>query len=76
MPRNWRFLPHDTTLVGRLTRELGVSALTAQVLVARGYTDADRFKVLRRAGLSSEISEAWFARSFGHRITARHARAA
>lgn len=32
------------------------------------YSNADRSKVLRRAGLSSEISEAWFARSFGHTI--------
>lgn len=41
MARNWRFLPHDVSLVGRLVRELDVSALTAQVLVARGYSDGD-----------------------------------
>lgn len=29
----------------------------------------DRVNVLRRAGLSSEISEHWFARSFGHSVT-------
>lgn len=29
----------------------------------------DRIKVLRRAGLSSEISEAWFNRSFGYPIS-------
>ena len=40
------------------------------------YTEADRYKVLRRAGLSSEVSEAWFARSFGHRIGARARQAA
>ncbi len=32
------------------------------------YRNEDRIKVLRRAGLSSEISEAWFNRSFGHSI--------
>lgn len=32
------------------------------------YRAEDRIKVLRRAGLSSEVSEAWFARSFGHPI--------
>ncbi len=32
------------------------------------YRDEDRQKVLRRAGLSSEISEAWFNRSFGKSI--------
>jgi len=32
------------------------------------YRAEDRFKVLRRAGLSSEISEYWFNRSFGKSI--------
>lgn len=32
------------------------------------YRAEDRIKVLRRAGLSSEVSEAWFARSFGRPI--------
>jgi acyl homoserine lactone synthase len=32
------------------------------------YRADDRLKVLRRAGVSSEVSEAWFARSFGHTI--------
>ena len=32
------------------------------------YRAQDRLRVLRRAGVSSEISEAWFARSFGHSI--------
>lgn len=35
------------------------------------YRASDRERVLRRAGLSSEISEAWFARSFGHPIALR-----
>lgn len=37
------------------------------------YRAEDRLRVLRRAGLSSEISEAWFNRSFGHRIPAQTA---
>ncbi len=32
------------------------------------YRDEDRRRVLRRAGISSEISEAWFERSFGRPI--------
>ncbi|MEM9787335.1 MAG: acyl-homoserine-lactone synthase [Pseudomonadota bacterium] len=32
------------------------------------FRPADRIQVLKRAGLSSEISEHWFARSFGHAI--------
>ena len=34
------------------------------------YRADDRLRVLRRAGVSSEVSEAWFARSFGHTIAA------
>ena len=34
------------------------------------YRADDRLRVLRRAGLSSQVSEAWFARSFGHGVTA------
>ncbi len=37
------------------------------------YRAEDRMKVLRRAGLSSDISEAWFNRSFGHQIAAQKA---
>ena len=32
------------------------------------FRPADRLKVLRRAGLSSEISEHWFERSFGYPV--------
>ena len=35
-----------------------------------------RWFVLRRAGVSSEVSEAWFARSFGHGVTAGRAQIA
>ena len=34
------------------------------------YRADDRLRVLRRAGVSSQVSEAWFARSFGHGVTA------
>ena len=37
------------------------------------FRPEDRIKVLRRAGLSSEISEAWFNRSFGHPIELENA---
>lgn len=33
------------------------------------FRPEDRVKVLRRAGLSSELSEHWFNRSFGHPIS-------
>jgi len=32
------------------------------------FREADRRDVLRRAGLSSQVSEHWFERSFGHPI--------
>ena len=37
------------------------------------YRAQDRLRVLRRAGVSSEISEAWFERSFGHPIKLQNA---
>ena len=37
------------------------------------YRDTDRLRVLRRAGISSELSEAWFDRSFGPEISLRKA---
>ena len=40
------------------------------------YRPDDRLRVLRRAGVSSEVSEAWFARSFGHAVTDRPSRIA
>ncbi len=33
------------------------------------YREQDRLRVLRRAGISSELSEAWFNRSFGPEIS-------
>ncbi|SEN05597.1 N-acyl-L-homoserine lactone synthetase [Loktanella fryxellensis] len=35
------------------------------------YRPDDRLRVLRRAGVSSEVSEAWFARAFGPDVTPR-----
>lgn len=32
------------------------------------YAEADRARVLRRAGLSSDLSEAWFERAFGQPV--------
>lgn len=40
------------------------------------YDPADRVRVLARAGLSSAVSEHWFARSFGEKPSKRVARAA
>lgn len=36
------------------------------------FRDADRVKVLRRAGVSSSLSEHWFRRSFGHPVNLRN----
>ncbi|MEN9011653.1 MAG: acyl-homoserine-lactone synthase [Yoonia sp.] len=38
-----------------------------------GYRSEDRANVLRRAGLSSDLSEHWFSRSFGHPVKRRAA---
>lgn len=35
------------------------------------YHPADRARVMARAGLSSDLSEVWFARSFGHPVEMR-----
>ncbi|MEX0704507.1 MAG: DHH family phosphoesterase [Planctomycetales bacterium] len=46
MARNWRFSPYDEAEVRRLCRELQVSPLMSQVLLARGLcvaAEADRF---------------------------------
>ena len=32
------------------------------------YRSRDRATVLRRAGVSSDLSEHWFERSFGHKV--------
>ena len=42
MPKVWRFSPHDESQVRRLSQQLRIAPLTAQVLVARGYVSRDR----------------------------------
>ncbi|QDU11034.1 Single-stranded-DNA-specific exonuclease RecJ [Gimesia aquarii] len=40
MTQNWRFAPHDESQVRRLSGEMRISPLLAQVLIARGLHDA------------------------------------
>ncbi|MCA9017408.1 MAG: single-stranded-DNA-specific exonuclease RecJ, partial [Planctomycetaceae bacterium] len=40
MTQNWRFAPHDESQIRRLSSEMRVSPLLAQVLIARGLRDA------------------------------------
>ena len=54
MAKVWRFAPHDTTRVGGLSRQLRISPLLAQVLVARAVateSDAQRFLTARMMDL-------------------------
>lgn len=41
MPRKWKFHPHDEVAISKLSQQLKVTPLMAQVLVARGYATAD-----------------------------------
>lgn len=41
MPRQWIFRPHDPVAIDHLTRELKLSPMVAQVLIARGFSTAD-----------------------------------
>ena len=53
MPKAWRFPPYDETVVRRLSGELKVPTLMAQVLAARGFqsgADAETF-------LSAKLSD-------------------
>lgn len=45
MPKRWRIRPHDSGQIARLEREAGVSAVVAQLLVARGICDAAAVKL-------------------------------
>ena len=47
------------------TRGIGRDAISVGLWP---YRPDDRLRVLRRAGVSSEVSEAWFARSFGQSV--------
>lgn len=40
MPKRWRILPHDPDRIAALQRAAGIPAVVAQLLVARGTTDA------------------------------------
>ncbi|MCA9050794.1 MAG: single-stranded-DNA-specific exonuclease RecJ [Planctomycetaceae bacterium] len=41
MPRKWTFHPHDEAAIRRLSQQLRVTPLTAQVLIARGFSDPE-----------------------------------
>lgn len=53
MPKTWRFLPFDPSHVRSLCQRLNVSPVLAQVLSARGFTDAER----AAAFLDSKLTE-------------------
>ena len=40
MTQNWRFAPHDESQIRRLSSDMRISPLLAQVLIARGLSDA------------------------------------
>ena len=42
MPRQWIYSPHDPVAIDHLTRELKLSPMVAQVLIARGFCTADK----------------------------------
>lgn len=42
MPRKWKFQTHDESLVKQLCHQIGVSPLTAQVLISRGYQEKEK----------------------------------
>ena len=44
MSRKWVFHPHDESAINRLSSELRVTPLVAQVLIARGYSTAEAAK--------------------------------
>lgn len=52
MPKRWRYAPHDTSLIGGLTREFGCSPLLAQVLLSRGVSTAAEARKFLSANLN------------------------
>ncbi|MFN5801018.1 MAG: single-stranded-DNA-specific exonuclease RecJ, partial [Planctomyces sp.] len=52
MARKWTFHPHDATIIRRLSGQLQVSPLLAQVLIARGMSEAEPAKAFLNAKLS------------------------
>ncbi len=51
MAKSWRFAPHDTAVVGRLSRELNCSPLLALVLAARGYATGEAARGFLKADI-------------------------
>ncbi len=52
MPRQWLFCHHDPIAIDRLSKELRLSPLVAQVLIARGLASADNARSFLTAKLS------------------------
>jgi len=52
MARKWTFHPHDAAIIRRLSGQLQVSPLLAQVLIARGMSEAEPAKAFLNAKLS------------------------
>ena len=52
MPRKWTFHPHDEAGIRRLGGQLKISPLLAQVLIARGFSDAAAAKSFLDARLT------------------------
>lgn len=52
MERKWTFHPHDEAGIRRLSGQLRISPLLAQVLIARGFTQADAARTFLDARLS------------------------
>jgi len=53
MPRSWSFRPHDPNAIDRLSKQLKLSPLVAQVLLARGLNT----EAASRSFLSSQLSQ-------------------
>ncbi len=52
MTRKWLFHPHDEFMIRRLCGQLGISPLLAQVLLARGFANAETARAFLDAKLS------------------------
>ncbi|MFN8710737.1 MAG: single-stranded-DNA-specific exonuclease RecJ, partial [Planctomyces sp.] len=52
MSRKWSFHPHDESKIRRLSAQLRISPLLAQVLIARGFSEAPQAQAFLDAKLS------------------------
>jgi single-stranded-DNA-specific exonuclease len=52
VPKQWKLLPHDRPAIERLSKELGISPVLAQLLLNRGVTQADTARRFLSAPLS------------------------